>query len=298
MRLKDFIRNVTPNHLLEWNRKRKKAQRNAALKASFDAGKSRTKNDLMEDLIKIGIQSGDAVLVHASLSRIGYLEEGPKTLVDALIEVVGEAGTILMPTSPNAVYQLDYIRQTPVFDVLNSPSKTGAITEYFRKIPGTIRSLHPTEPVAAYGKLASYFTKDHFNQLTPYTEKSPFFRISEQKGKILYIGVTLDQAGTNLHTLEDAVDFKYPVYLNEIFETTVIDEKGNRHLVKTKVHNPEFSKKRKCDELIPLFQSKKALFKAKIGEAETLVVDAALLFNVMLTAYHENGVTMYTPKGS
>jgi len=298
MKLKDFIRKITPTRVLEWNRKRKKAQRNAELIAHSKSGKSRTKDDLIQDLYSIGIQSGDSVLVHSSLSRIGHLEEGPKTLVDALLEVVGAEGTILMPTSPNAVYQYDYIQETPFFDVLNSPSKTGAITEYFRKIPGSIRSLHPTEPVSAIGKLAEYYTKDHFNQLTPYNEKSPFYRISEQKGKILYIGVSLDQAGTNLHTLEDAVDFKYPVYAAEIFEITVIDENGTHFQVKTKVHNPEFSKKRKCDELIPLFEAKKALFRAKIGEADTLVVDAALFFQVMLDAYHENGVTIYTPKGS
>lgn len=298
MKLKDFIRKITPTRILEWNRKRKKAQRNAELIATSKSGKSRSKDDLIQDLHSIGIQSGDSVLVHSSLSRIGHLEEGPKTLVDALLEVVGAEGTILMPTSPNAVYQYDYIQQTPFFDVLNSPSKTGAITEYFRKIPGSIRSLHPTEPVSAVGKLAEYYTKDHFNQLTPYNEKSPFYRISEQKGKILYIGVSLDQAGTNLHTLEDAVDFKYPVYAPEIFEITVIDENGTHFQVKTKVHNPEFSKKRKCDELIPLFEAKKALFSAKIGEADTLVVDAAIFLKVMLDAYRENGVTMYTPKGS
>lgn len=298
MTLKDFVRKLTPNRLLEWNRKRKKIKRNKALSRRAKTGESISIESLVKDFQKAGLQIGDSVLVHSSLSRIGHLEDGPKTVVDALLHVVGIEGTILMPTSPNNVYQLNYIRNTPYFDVVNSPSKTGAITEYFRKLPGVVRSLHPTEPVSAFGPMADYFVKDHFNELTPYTSKSPFYRVSEQKGKILYIGVTLDMAGTNLHTLEDAVDFKFPVYADEVFEIDVIDYAGVKHKVKTKVHNPVYSKKRKCDALIPIFEEKGALRHVKIGEAETLVVDAQRFFNVMMEEYQKNGITMYTPKGS
>ncbi len=298
MSLKDVVRSMTPGFLLNWNRKRKKNNRNAELAGKHSAGKSITTEDLIQNLQEIGIKPGDSVLVHSSLSRIGHLIDGPKTFVDALIAAVGEEGTVLMPTSPNNVFQLNYIRNTPFFDVLNSPSKTGAITEYFRKLPNAKRSLHPTEPVSAVGKLAEYYTKDHFNQPTPYNKYSPFYRVSEQKGKILYVGVTLSMAGTNLHTLEDAVDFKFPVYYKDEFEIDVIDEKGEKHMVKTKVHNPEYSKKRKCDDLIPLFEANGALSKCKVGEAVTLAVDADKFLAVMIAEYEQNGVTMYTPKGS
>lgn len=298
MTLKDFVRSLTPTFLLNWNRKRKKANRNAELAEKQTAGTSLTVDDLQKNLEKIGIQKGDHILVHSSLSRIGHLKDGPKTLVDALLNTVGDEGTVLMPTSPNNVYQLNYIRNTPFFDVLNSPSKTGAITEYFRKLPNAARSAHPTEPVSAIGSKATYFTKDHFNQLTPYNENSPFYRVSEQGGKILYIGVTLSMAGTNLHTLEDAVDFKFPVYYDEVFEIDVIDAGGEKHKVKTKVHNPEYSKKRKCDDLIPMFEKEGVLQKCKVGEADTLLVDAKGFLAVMIRQYQENGVTMYTPKGS
>lgn len=298
MSLKNFVRSLTPSFLLSWNRRRKKNNRNAELSDKHTSGKSISTEELINDLRKIGIKSGDSVLVHSSLSRIGHLADGPKTFVDALVASVGEQGTILMPTSPNNVFQLNYIRNTPFFDVLNSPSKTGAITEYFRKLPNACRSLHPTEPVSAIGKLAEYYTEAHFNQVTPYNKNSPFYRVSEQKGKILYVGVTLSMAGTSLHTLEDAVDFKFPVYYKDEFEIDVIDEKGVKHVVKTKVHNPEFSKKRKCDDLIPLFEAKGALTKCTLGEAATLVVDAEQFLAVMISEYEENGVTMYTPKGS
>lgn len=298
MSLKDIIRKYTPTSLLEWNRGRKKAKRNAELKSQANRGGALSKEDILLDLEKIGMVKGDHVLVHSSLSKIGFLKDGADTFIDALIEAVGDEGTILMPTSPNNVYQLNYIRNTPFFDVLNSPSKTGKMTEVFRTRPEAIRSWHPTEPVSAIGKLAIEFTKDHFNQLTPYNENSPFSKLAKHNGKILYVGVGLSQAGTSLHTLEDAVDFKFPVYYPEIFEFTVIDDKGLKHQVKTKVHDPAWSKQRKCDDLIPMFEKEGAMTIAQIGQARTLVVDAKRFFDVMLKAYESEGVTMYTPKGS
>lgn len=299
MSVRDFIRKITPKFLLTLNRKRKKEARNKVLNKQREKGEAITQTDLENQLKLMGLTTGDSVLVHSSLSRIGYLENGPTTLIDALLSVVGEQGTVLMPTSPNHVYQLNYIQNTPYFDVLHSPSKMGAVTEVFRTYPHSKRSLHPTEPVSAIGPLAEYYTKDHFNAVTPYAKNSPFYRLSEQNGKIMYIGVTLANAGTNLHTLEDAVEnFKFPVYYPTIFEIDVIDEKGQKHRMKTKVHDPVYSKKRKCDELIPLFEKHGVLKKCQLGNAETLVVDAKPFLEVMLAAYHTNGVTMYTPKGS
>jgi aminoglycoside 3-N-acetyltransferase len=298
MSLKDTIRSLTPGFLLRANRKRKKLNRNQKLEKQKNSGESLSLEELIRDLTAVGLKRGDHVLVHSSLSKIGHLKDGPKTLVDALEAVIGEEGTLLMPTSPNNVFQLNYIRNTPNFDVRNSPSRTGAITEYFRNVRGAIRSIHPTEPVSAKGALAEYFTKDHFGQLTPYNKNSPFFRLCEKDGKILYIGVTLSMAGTNLHTLEDAVAFKFPVYHKEVFDFEVIDYEGNSHKVKTKVHDPVYSKKRKCDELIPMFEEAGVLEKAMIGEASTLVVHAKGFLEVMIRQYEENGVTMYTPHGS
>ncbi|MGV6861953.1 MAG: AAC(3) family N-acetyltransferase [Putridiphycobacter sp.] len=299
MSLKDLARKLTPQPILNWNRKRKKNNINKALSQQKEKGEILTKSDLLTDLIRIGIKPGDTVLVHSALSRIGFLKDGPKTFVEALLEAVGPEGNILMPTSPNSAFQLNYIQNTPYFDVLNSPSRTGAITEYFRTLPEAKRSLHPTEPVSAVGPRANYFIQDHFNQLTPYNQNSPFYKVADQKGKILYVGVTLDNAGTSLHTLEDAIsDFKFPVYHQQIFDFEVIDGFGKRHKVKTKVHNPVFSKKRKCDELIPMFKEKGGAKSVKIGQAETLLFDAKKMFDIMLEQYHENGITMYTPKGS
>lgn len=296
--MRNFLRKITPGFALHWYRLRKKSKTNRLLQKSKEEGDILSKSDIVDDLRSIGIEEGDTLLVHSSMSKIGYLEHGPETIVSALLEVVGSKGNVLMPNSPNPMLQLDYIQKLKLFDVENSPSALGAITEFFRKLPEAKRSAHPTEPVSCIGPDSDYFVGDHFGCLTPYTDKSPFYRVAEKGGKILYIGVTLDNAGTSLHTLEDAVeDFKYPVYFKDTFIVDVKFKDGSTKQMETKVHNPEQSAKRKCDGLIPMFEKEGVLRHVKIGNADTLLLDAKGMFDCMLREYNEHGVTMYTPNG-
>ena len=296
--MRNFIRSISPEFLLKLYREKKKASHFKSLENQRDKGEAVSESQLIEDLKNVGIKSDDVLLVHSSLSKIGFVENGPKTVVDALFKVIGDNGHLLMPNSPNSGMQLEYIRELELFDVLKTPSKLGSISEYFRKLPNVVRSAHPTEPVSYAGNNSDYFVGEHFGELTPYTKKSPFYRVSEQEGKILYLGVTLDNAGTNLHTLEDSVDnFKYPVYFDEIFEVNVKLASGEIKKMNTRVHNPSQSNKRRCDELIPLFIERGVMKEVTIGNAKSLLVEAKPFLELMIDAYEKSGVTMYTPSG-
>jgi aminoglycoside 3-N-acetyltransferase len=298
-KIRNIIRALTPSFLLDAFRRRKKQKRNRMLDIMRRKGEAITALQIAEVLRKQGLQSGDSVLVHCAMSKIGFLEKGPETLVDALIQVVGDNGHILMPTSPNPAMQLDYIRDLDCFDVLNSPSKMGAVTEYFRKLPGVERSLSPVEPVSVLGPDAEWFISGHTNSETPYNADSPFARLAQRKGKILYLGVTLIQAGTSLHLLEDAVDdFPFPVYYPEKFPVKVRDKNGRIHQWSVKVHNPEVSAQRKCDGLFPLFISKNVAHPFTLGQAPGWLFYADTMLSTMIEAYKERGVTMYTPEGA
>jgi aminoglycoside 3-N-acetyltransferase len=298
MSLRNLLRSLTPNFILSRYRSRKKSEIRKKLAEAKRSGKIITKADLIHAFQAIGIEKGDVLLVHSSLSAIGYVENGPKDVVDALLEAIGADGHLLMPNSPNASFQLDYIRQLDLFDVENSPSALGAISEWFRKLPNVERSAHPTEPVSCIGPEANWFISDHFGQLTPYNSHSPFSKVIQRKGKILYLGVSLSKAGKNLHTLEDAVDdFPFPVYAPEKIDVNVKFTNGSTAKMETLVHNPEQSKKRKCDDLLPLFLQEGALREVEIFQAHSLLFDAEAMFNVMLKAYRDKGVTMYTPNG-
>jgi len=285
-----------PEWSLEIAKRIKKFFRKKALEQQKKKG-GFSKEDLIADFKKIGIAAGDALLVHSSLSKIGFVQDGPTTVIQALLETIGANGTLLMPSFPAKGRNKDYLQNHPFFDVLNTPSAMGIITEAFRKMPGVKRSLHPTDPVCAFGPLADYLTSTHKGRLTPYDQESPFRKLAEKKGKILMLGTTLNGAGTSLHTLEDAVDITHPIYDEQIFEVEIKDEHGQTHLTQTKVHNPVCSAKRNCDALVPIFEKEKVLTKGKVAEANTLLLDANKMFEVMVKYYHDYGVTMYTPYG-
>ncbi len=284
--------------IIDYGRRIKKIVKNQLLQKKRRNNQIINKEQLIEDFKKIGIQKGDNVIVHTSLSKIGFVEEGAKTFVDALLEVIEKEGTLLCPCYAHNTFSKYYLDSNPVFDLNNSPSKAGSITEYIRKLKGAKRSFHPTDAACAYGPLADYFTNSHFGQLTPYNQNSPYFKLIEKKGKILNVGVPLNTSCTNLHTLEDAVDFKFPIYYSKIYEVKMIDENGIEHTMKTKVHDPAFSLKRKPNELEPLFEKEGILKHGVVGETFATLIDAKGLFDVMIKNYNERGVTMYTPHGS
>lgn len=235
MNLRKSIRALLPSFLLKEFRNFKRRKFNRNLSDALSTGNSIPRAALTKQLEEMGIVKGDSLLVHASLRSMGILEDGANTVIEALVNAVGESGNLLMPSSPVDGLQLDYVQSKPVFDSKTTPSGMGAISEKFRKLSGVKRSLHPTEAVCALGPQAEYLTEGHFNQITPYNVHSPFYRLCELKGKILYVGVTLDNAGTSLHVLEDAVDFPYQVYYETIFTLSVKDENDVLHQVKTKV---------------------------------------------------------------
>ncbi len=297
MAFRDTLRSLTPGFILDIFRDFKRSRTRKEITAKLAQGESLTQEDLENNLRAIGLEAGDSVLVHCAFSKLGPVVGGPQTFIDALKNVVTAAGNILMPSSPNASYQLDYIKNLKEFDVQNEPSKMGWLSETFRKNEDVFRSAHPTEPVCVWGSDAQWFAENHEMDGTAYGKNSPFFKLTEIIGKILYIGVTLDNAGTSLHLLEDSIEnFPEPVYADEIFKVKI--KNGDRaYEIETKVHNPEQSKKRRCDELLPMFEAYNCAKKVKIGNADTWLFDAEDMLDCMVENFEERGVTMYRPLG-
>ena len=139
-----------------------------------------TMQDMIDGLRRIGLQEGDLVQVHSSLSAFGYVEGGPDTVVDALLQVVGPEGTVMMPTFNHG--------HADVFDIKTTPSTNGAITEALRRRPEAHRSMHPTHPYAAIGSLAQALTHGHLEAGT-FAADSPLGRLATWGGWVLLLGV-------------------------------------------------------------------------------------------------------------
>ena len=143
-----------------------------------------TAEDLKIDLQNLQIFPNDTLLIHSSMKSIGEVAGGADTVLDMLMDYFKETGLLAFPT----LSYRDVNAEQPRFDVKNTPACTGILPELFRKRCGVIRSLHPTHSLAAFGRDAAEFTAMHETFDTPGAVGSPWWKLLQRKGKILFIG--------------------------------------------------------------------------------------------------------------
>ncbi len=177
-----------------------------------------TVESLRRDLIAIGAGPGMTLMVHSSLSAIGWVPGGAPAVVRALLDVLGEAGTLAMPaatplcadpaTRAGARIPADRLAEArenlPLFDPRTTPTTMGAIPEAFRTWPGTMRSSHPLESVCARGPSAAAITRSHPLAFSE-GRGSPFERLCELDSRILLLGVGFNRCSA-LHHAESLVE--------------------------------------------------------------------------------------------
>jgi aminoglycoside 3-N-acetyltransferase len=174
-----------------------------------------TRRTVAADLARLGVPEGGTVLVHSSLSALGYVVGGAQTVVLALLDCLGSAGTLVMPAHsaeysdpsgwsnpPVAPAWWPVIRdEMPAFDPVLTPTRgMGAIVECFRHVPGVQRSDHPQVSFVAHGPGATGVVQGH--ELTNgMGERSPLARVYDLDGFVLLLGVGHGN-NTSLHLAE------------------------------------------------------------------------------------------------
>lgn len=174
-----------------------------------------TVSNMIRDMQVLGIRKEDNILVHSSLSSLGWVCGGAQAVVQALVKSVGDGGTLTMPAQSgdwsdpdeweNPPVPQEWINmiynEMPAFDPLITPTRgMGRIAELFRTYPGTLRSQHPQVSFCSNGKYAEYVTSDH--PLTPqFGEDSPLGKLYSIGAKVLLLGVGFDSC-TSFHLAE------------------------------------------------------------------------------------------------
>jgi aminopeptidase-like protein/aminoglycoside N3'-acetyltransferase len=169
--------------------------------------------DLVTELKRAGVGAGDTLFVHTAIEALGQAQdcdsaETQRLLLRSLQTVVGPQGTILVPT-----YTFSFCKQE-IFDVNRTPTDGGPwspsadFLEYFRSLPGVIRSRDPIHSIAALGPMADNLVGNVPN--TCFGDDSVFDRLLKIGGKICMIGVGLEEA-TFRHFVEEraGVPFRF-----------------------------------------------------------------------------------------
>ncbi|NMA09212.1 MAG: AAC(3) family N-acetyltransferase [Clostridiales bacterium] len=183
-----------------------------------------TRDQMIRDLRALGVQPGDALLMHSSMKSLGVTET-PAYILDTVQLAVGDAGTLLLPALSYATVN----KQNPVWSYNDTPACVGLLPETFRHLPDVVRSVHPTHSVCARGALADTLTKDHRDDRTPVGERSPFRKLPGVGGKILMLGCGMGPM-TFMHGVEEAAPAMY-VLLPDPWHYTMIERDGSRYEV-------------------------------------------------------------------
>ncbi len=249
-------------------------------------GKIYTQDDLIEILIKLGIQKGDIICSHSEIYSFGIpllpIKEFLSTLLECLFEVIGKEGTLIMPT-----FTYSFCKNE-IYDKLNSKCTVGALNEFFRKQEGVKRTNDPIFSFAIKGAKEKLFLK---NAISCFGENSVFDELTKHNGKIILFGGK-HLGLTYIHHIEEAAKVSYRYH--KIFKGTTIDENGifkqeeisyfvrdlNQHCIINKNKFLNICKKNKISKSLDF------------GGSEILLFETIPLFNFFLKKIKHNEKTM------
>jgi aminoglycoside 3-N-acetyltransferase len=155
--------------------------------------------DIELSLQALGVRAGGVLFVHSSYKSLGAVEGGATAVIAALECALGPSGTLLMPSFNMA--SRNRTERAASWDRDSTPSSVGYLTEYFRRMEGTLRSDHYSHSVAARGRDAAWITGGHEDTagwISPwdrspwgrtYGINSPMLRALEKDASVLMLGV-------------------------------------------------------------------------------------------------------------
>ncbi|MBY8987363.1 MAG: AAC(3) family N-acetyltransferase [Candidatus Lokiarchaeota archaeon] len=241
--------------------------------------KPNTITSLKHDFEALGVNPGAIIIMHSSLSKIGWTVGGSVSVIRALMQTLSPEGTLVMPTfssgnsepskwenPPVPKSWWETIREEmPPFEPEITPTRgMGTIVDTFRNWPNVLRSNHPMSSFAAWGKNAKFITENH-ELLEDLGEGSPISRLYELNGQILLIGVSHEN-NSSIHLAEYRSDFPGKRY----------DKTGCAILINNQRKWVEWEeldlKSDDFDQLGNAFESKTNYKPGKIGVAESRLI--------------------------
>lgn len=243
-----------------------------------------TISSLKKDFEELGIMKGMTLIVHPSLSSVGWVSGGALALIQALQEVLTDEGTLVMPShstdlsdpkdwqNPKVNRSLwsEIKKEMPGYNKRITPTyKLGAIPELFRTLPDVERSEHPAYSFSAWGKEKEFILNDHSldNGLG---EQSPLARINDLDGYILLLGTNYD-SNTSMHLSEHRVG----VFPRTTEESPVIVQGNKKWVAYNEIEYDEAN----FINIGKAFEKKRNIKSGLIGEAPSKLINQQSIVN-------------------
>lgn len=235
--------------------------------------------DFRDSLRALGLRAGDVVMVHSSMKAL-KTERTPEDVIRDILCVIGADGTLLVP----ALTYASVNDAQPFFSARATEPCIGLIPRRFFHMDGVLRSLHPTHSVCAYGKDAEALTNRHMLDETPLGPNSPFRKLPDYSGKLLFIGDVL-ACCTFMHGVEEIVGAPY-VLKKTRTHYIIEDQAGNRYEKELYAHDFKGwgSEYQRIKDILRDPEIKTG----KVGQADCFLIDAAALEKRAIEKFKED----------
>jgi aminoglycoside 3-N-acetyltransferase len=231
---------------------------------------------------RAGVVKGDTVFLHSDALVTAELEgndinEKAETLFAGILDAIGDEGTLVVPTFTYSATKGE------VYNVQETKSDVGLLTEYFRNRPGVIRSLNPAFSVAVSGANAGAFAETSIDDC--FGENTCFDLLYKLNGWIFTLGCSFDRV-TFIHYVDQAAKVDYRYF--KTFPATIVNgsetiETSLRYLVR------DLNRKTsaRLDSLRDRLRAEGKLETGEMGRAMLLGAKAKDFFTTALDMIHQ-----------
>ncbi len=241
------------------------------------------------------LERGDTIFVHSSTFKMN-ISFPPNKIIDILLDVAGEEGTLLFPCWHFNYRAEEYLKDSEnVFKVKRSPTVMGLLPELVRRNKASFRSLSPINSVVGIGRNAEELVRDHHKSMLSSDKNSPFYKVVDYKGKTIGLGELPEDSFSFVHCVEDVLKDKFPfkTRVGKIYNGRVIDAQKNEILVPVIPPSEEIGKrdvKTYLDKHVADLECKTF----KKNGTNFYVSDAVLMYKKMEELALKN-ITIYNP---
>jgi aminoglycoside N3'-acetyltransferase len=188
----------------------------------------------------LSIPRQGVLYVQSSVDWIQKAGYGASDMLSALLEWIGERGTLVMPSYPFHSTHVQYLESGVMYDLRRTPAAIGLLPEIFRRTSGAVRSLDPDFCVTAYGRDAEAIVGTEPAGSDPFGTDSSYQRMLDRHATHVGLGVSLNTTSF-IHLVDSRSESGYPepVYLDRSFPMTILDAGGQSRTISRKALRPQ-----------------------------------------------------------